>query len=77
VRGGLGTVFKLATGDTRALTTLVSFNGANGTPPLAGLIVDTNGNLFGTTSFGGTHDRGTVFEVTGSGFIVPVVVPQS
>jgi len=30
---------------------------------VAGLIADANGNLFGTTVFGGANDRGTVFEI--------------
>src|SRR5215813_12863284 len=48
-------------------TTLVSFNNANGARPYAGLVADTNGNLFGTTIF--SFGFGTVFEITGSGFI--------
>ncbi|MBA4106556.1 MAG: hypothetical protein C0485_12425 [Pirellula sp.] len=57
-----GTVFKLnpATGD---LTTLVSFAGANGRIPFGDLIADANGNLYGTTSYGGASDLGTVFKL--------------
>jgi uncharacterized repeat protein (TIGR03803 family) len=48
-------------------TTLVSFcalpNCADGSFPVAGLIADANGNLFGTTAGGGAHDSGTVFEI--------------
>jgi hypothetical protein len=44
------------------------------------LIHDANGNLFGTTSEGGTNNEGTVFEVSGTGFNVapsaPVVFAQ-
>jgi hypothetical protein len=36
-----------------ALTTLVSFDGANGLYPFAGLISDAAGDLFGMTSSGG------------------------
>jgi uncharacterized repeat protein (TIGR03803 family) len=52
------------------LTTLVSFDYANGKFPFAGLIADANGNLFGTTAFGGAYGNGTVFEVakTASGY---------
>jgi uncharacterized repeat protein (TIGR03803 family) len=32
--------------------------------PDGNLILDANGNIYGTTEFGGTHDSGTVFEVT-------------
>src|SRR5439155_323190 len=43
-----GTVFKLASGST-SITTLASFNGANAANPIAGVIVDASGNLYGTT----------------------------
>jgi uncharacterized repeat protein (TIGR03803 family) len=72
---GLGTVFevvKTASGYASTPTTLVSFcalaNCADGDRPQAGLIADAHGNLFGTTTGGGTNGHGTVFEVTGSGF---------
>ena len=56
------------------LTTLVSFcalaNCADGRSPFAGLIADADGNLFGTTIRGGVNGHGTVFEITGSGFVV-------
>jgi hypothetical protein len=45
------------------LTSLVSFNGTNGEGPLAGLIADANGNLFGATEGGGAYEYGTVFEI--------------
>ena len=38
---------------TPSLTTLVNFNGTNGWWPVAGLIADASGNLFGTTFYGG------------------------
>ena len=57
-----GTVFELAFG-TWTLTTLVSFTGTNGGDPEAGLVIDNNGNLFGTASSGGTANDGTLFEV--------------
>jgi uncharacterized repeat protein (TIGR03803 family) len=49
------------------LTTLASFNGANGESPYAGLITDAAGNLFGTTAFGGSNGDGTVFELVNNG----------
>jgi hypothetical protein len=67
---GGGTVFeivKTAHGYASAPTTLVRFcslpNCADGELPTAFLIADSKGNLFGTTSGGGTHDGGTVFEI--------------
>jgi uncharacterized repeat protein (TIGR03803 family) len=50
---GAGTVFKLDTTGTE--TVLYSFTGgADGSNPVAGVIMDTEGNLYGTTEFGGT-----------------------
>jgi uncharacterized repeat protein (TIGR03803 family) len=57
-----GTIFKLNP-TTHALTTLASFTGINGANPVAGLIMDSAGNLFGTTSEGGPSGAGTVFEL--------------
>src|SRR6266446_5526548 len=62
-------VAALAPGQSRAanLTPLVSFcaqtDCADGAEPEAGLIADANGNLFGTTVFGGANGFGTVFEI--------------
>ena len=70
---GYGTVFevaKTAGGYVSALATLVRFKGADGAGPLASLIIDANGNLFGTTSYGGASGGGTAFEIakTASGY---------
>ena len=68
-----GTVFeivKTASGYASTPTVLFSFDGNHGALPLAGLIADAAGNLFGTTLVGGAHDAGTVFEIvkTASGY---------
>jgi uncharacterized repeat protein (TIGR03803 family) len=65
--GGYGTVFKLtptAKGNWTE-TTLHSFSskGHDGLGPLDSLIFDAAGNLYGTTSAGGTSVWGTVFEI--------------
>jgi uncharacterized repeat protein (TIGR03803 family) len=59
---GYGTVFKLGTNG--GLTTLISFDGTNGSSPEAGLIQGADGNLYGTTAMGGTNGHGTVFRLT-------------
>jgi uncharacterized repeat protein (TIGR03803 family) len=59
---GDGTIFKVAA-RTHALTTPVTFTGANGVGPSGSLIADANGNLYGTTAGGGTNSVGTVFEL--------------
>lgn len=64
--GGCGTVFKLAPDGTQ--TVLHSFNSVpDGRYPLGGLIRDSEGNLYGTTVWGGTYGFGTVFEITAAG----------
>jgi len=66
---GGGTIFEVAAGSHTA-TAIASFNGANGANPEAGLVEDSNGDLFGTTCNGGAYGEGTVFEVVaGSGTI--------
>jgi uncharacterized repeat protein (TIGR03803 family) len=57
-----GTVFRLQLG-ANTHETLASFNGSNGAIPVAGLIADAAGNLYGTTAQGGASDRGAVFRL--------------
>jgi uncharacterized repeat protein (TIGR03803 family) len=62
-----GTVFNIdATG---SLTTLHSFSGSpsEGANPVAGLVQGSDGNFYGTTALGGTHSRGTVFNIGATG----------
>lgn len=63
-----GTVFELSPSRTGwALTVLHNFDfyGGDGASPWGSLIVDTTGNVFGTTSQGGPNDGGgTVFELS-------------
>jgi uncharacterized repeat protein (TIGR03803 family) len=62
VRSLGGTVFELARGAS-TITTLATFNGANGANPLRALIADFSGNLFGTASAGGANSDGSIFEI--------------
>jgi len=58
-----GTVFKIKPNGSEAV--LHAFhNGRDGASPVAALIVDANGTLYGTTSAGGGHNSGTVFKIT-------------
>lgn len=61
---GFGTVFKLS--NTGVLSTLVAFTGLNGANPSGKLVLDGDGNLFGTTRSG---SGGTVFEITSAGVL--------
>ena len=63
---GAGTVFRLSkTGKQKVLH---SFSGGkDGGYPVAGVIIDAAGNLYGTTLQGGDFGAGTVFKVNPSG----------
>src|SRR5215469_12518708 len=63
---GCGTVFKLDT--VGNLSVLHSFNGSDGAFPEAGLLIDSAGNLYGTTLGGGTG-RCTDFITPGCGTV--------
>jgi uncharacterized repeat protein (TIGR03803 family) len=45
-------------------TVLLNFSYNNGDEPIAGLIMDAAGNLYGTTFYGGAYGNGTIFELT-------------
>src|SRR4030095_14574725 len=61
-----GGVFRVTPGGI--LTALFSFNHTNGSTPLGGLVQANDGNLYGTTDFGGPNsDFGTIFKVTTNG----------
>ncbi len=70
---GAGVVYELSlAGGHSTYTRLYSFcakkNCADGKTPHGGLVIDTSGNLYGTTQAGGAGDNGVVFElVKGSG----------
>jgi uncharacterized delta-60 repeat protein len=57
-----GTVFEIRKGTT-TIASIASFNGADGKTPEGALVLDSNGNLFGTTVNGGANQAGAVFEV--------------
>jgi uncharacterized repeat protein (TIGR03803 family) len=68
----LGVTF-CAAAATRAsaqtFTTLFSFDGTNGTQPVASLIQGFDGSFYGTTASGGTNNDGTVFSVSPGGAV--------
>ena len=61
-----GTVYKLTPNTTGPWTEtiLYTFNYSDGIGPIAGLLFDASGNLYGTTTAGGAYGFGTVFELT-------------
>jgi uncharacterized repeat protein (TIGR03803 family) len=70
-RFGPGVVFKLsppAAGGAWTETVLYNFTGGtDGSNPFARVVLDNNGNLYGTTSQGGAAGQGVVFKVAPGG----------
>jgi uncharacterized repeat protein (TIGR03803 family) len=64
-----GVVFEIT--PAGVFTPLHSFAGgsSDGNGPLSGLIQATDGNFYGTTTYGGANNDGTVFEITPSGAV--------
>jgi hypothetical protein len=60
----VGTIFKLAAGSF-LYTDLHSFidNETDGNHPMGGVSFDSLGNLYGTTTSGGTHGDGIVWRI--------------
>jgi len=61
-----GVVFELVphSNGTWAENVLHSFSGPDGMWPLAGVVFDDKGSLYGTTQYGGANNRGVVFKLT-------------
>jgi uncharacterized repeat protein (TIGR03803 family) len=56
-----GTVFRMnANGAVEVMRT---FTGSDGATPYAGLLQGNDGNLYGTTVFGGANNKGTIFRL--------------
>ena len=62
---GCGIVFKVDAAGKE--TVLYSFDGKHGQDPVAGLVQDAQGNLYGTTEMGGSAGLGTAFKLTSTG----------
>jgi uncharacterized repeat protein (TIGR03803 family) len=69
LHGFCGVLYKLSPNldGTWIESVLVNFTGTNGLVPQAGLILDSAGNLYGTTTSGGAIGYGTVFQLSNSG----------
>ncbi len=67
---GCGVVFQMAQKNGHWVEQILynfQSNGTDGTNPYFGLVLDKEGNLYGTTSGGGAYDSGIVFKVTPTG----------
>jgi uncharacterized repeat protein (TIGR03803 family) len=63
---GCGVVFKIDPSGNETVLHVFESNGTDGVTPQGGLIRDSSGNLYGTTSFGGTTNSGTIFKLDSS-----------
>ena len=63
---GAGTLFVLDP-KTGVRLTLHQFDIATGSQPVGGLILGTDGNFYGTTSYGGTGNYGVLFKIAPNG----------
>jgi uncharacterized repeat protein (TIGR03803 family) len=62
-----GVVYELSPGPSGwTFKVIHSFTGGDGAQPASNLLMDSEGNLFGTTDEGGYYDNGTVFELSPS-----------
>jgi uncharacterized repeat protein (TIGR03803 family)/autotransporter-associated beta strand protein len=65
--GGYGTIFEItdAASSGRAFSVVASFNESNGNRPIGQLAMDSMGDLFGATVYGGadSSNDGTIFEL--------------
>jgi uncharacterized repeat protein (TIGR03803 family) len=64
---GCGTVFKVDPSGTETVLHSFTATGKDGAYPLAGLVADSAGNLYGTTSTGGDNYAGIVFKLNKTG----------
>ena len=56
-------VFEPSIGHETLLYSFGPSSGTDGQVPVAGLVQATNGNFYGMTYYGGTHNTGTVYEI--------------
>ncbi len=64
---GLGTVFRIDRKGNESVLYSFGSQPGDGTRPWADLIMDLQGNMYGTTSTGGAFGEGAVFELTAAG----------
>ena len=60
-------VIAIASEQAQTYSVVYTFTGPDGASPVAGLVLDTNGNLYGTTGNGGASNYGTVFKLDKTG----------
>jgi uncharacterized repeat protein (TIGR03803 family) len=65
---GCGNIFSVTPNGTYTILHVFDpISGANGMTPIGGLLIDTDGSMYGTTSAGGSNYSGTVYKMPTSG----------
>lgn len=64
---GYGTIFKISPDGTETILYNFGATKASGASPIAGLVMDAKGNLYGTTAGGGKYGQGTIYKLTPTG----------
>jgi uncharacterized repeat protein (TIGR03803 family) len=59
----VGTIFQI----NEKTTVIHNFDGAHGSNPIGGLVQGQDGNLYGTTTAGGTSNAGVIYRITVAG----------
>ena len=72
---GGGSIFRLSGGIVQTIVSFTFSSGGNtrGAYPVAAMMLADDGNLYGTTSIGGSSGYGTVFQLTTGGVITTLV----
>jgi uncharacterized repeat protein (TIGR03803 family) len=61
---GVGTVYSLTQSGTESVVHTFGEGRTDGVNPYGGLLLDSQGNLYGTTFVGGIHGEGAIYEIT-------------
>jgi uncharacterized repeat protein (TIGR03803 family) len=61
---GVGVVFEITAAGTETILHEFTGSTSDGASPYGALIMDSAGNLYGTTSIGGANDGGTIYKIT-------------
>jgi uncharacterized repeat protein (TIGR03803 family) len=64
---GDGTVFKISAAGTETVLYSFKAGSTDGENPQSGLVMDSSGDLYGTTTLGGANGNGTVFKISSAG----------
>ena len=60
---GCGTVFKINPSNKETVLYVFTGTEGDGAYPSAGVVRDSQGNLYGTTTYGGANGDGAVFKI--------------